>query len=697
MNINTLNHFSKYLFCTAISLLLLTAGCSGESGSNKDNKESVENTNSNSELTNSNRESNQSEPAETLDTPEPSADKAPGPYIYTRDETYPNVVRLPLTYFVSSTGKKIGVKATLPADESGKPIDGVFPTILVQTAYNMSLLSFLQPMGALLAGPDPYFVKRGYAMVSVDVYGTGVSEGGWELISEEEQEAYAEAVDWVLQQPWSNSKVATSGTSYMGISALVAAQRRPDAVKAVFAVNPMGDAQRGTVNIGGLVNGLFMERWMTITQTLGTQNVLAGLLNPSHMNQIMSSTREHVAHIDNYYIPLINDALEGADYIRYDGDFWRTRSPLEGMDKIKAPTFVTGALYDIFQRDEPLIYETLKNNNVDARLAIFEGSHISSLTMNMAFNDTLPNFNHLILQWFDKHVMGIDSGIENIPEVTQYVKNYRPKSGDYFITTTDWPHPLAEPERWYLRGDMSLSVDLPLESETNQTMDSFDDFAGISLGKSSNGKFLQFAVDIKDGSDCSVSHSKWGLGSPLPILDPPCYDNHKDLEEDALNYESAPMDEDYFINGPIQADLWIATTAKDAVLSVRVGEVSPNGNRVKPITNGLLLASASTVDTTRSRYLNGEMIQPYHYFTKKKETEIVPGEAVKVQVEIFPTSALIRKGHRLRISISPSNQSQGLLNYAQREDVQGGVTTIYNSPEYPSSVVLPIVPNSALN
>ncbi len=76
---------------------------------------------------------------------------------------------------------------------------------------------------------------------------------------------------------------------------------------------------------------------------------------------------------------------------------------------------------------------------------------------------------------------------------------------------------------------------------------------------------------------------------------------------------------------------------------------------------------------------------------------LVPGDVVKMQIEVFPTSALIRKGNKLRVSISPSNQAQGLLNLQRRELTKDGVTTIHTSPEYPSSVVVLKVPNSELN
>lgn len=74
-----------------------------------------------------------------------------------------------------------------------------------------------------------------------------------------------------------------------------------------------------------------------------------------------------------------------------------------------------------------------------------------------------------------------------------------------------------------------------------------------------------------------------------------------------------------------------------------------------------------------------------------------PDEVVKVSVEIFPTSVMIREGSKLRISISPSNQAQGVLNLVQRENVKGGVTTLHHSVDYPSSLVLLNVPMSVLS
>lgn len=677
------------IFFFTIILVSTISGCSGKSSQGQSTGQ-----------TDKAQTPTENEENDSSDDPDDDTDDNAGveKNIYTRDEDYPKIITLPVEYFVASNGKKIAVSVSLPATEQGSIPNESFPAILVQTGYNMSLVSPISILGqgTLIGGADPYFIKRGYAMVTVDVLGTGISEGGWELLGQEEQNGYGDTIDWILQQTWSNGDIATSGASYMAITALFSAQQRPDAVKAVFAIVPLGDAQRGIVGTGGLINGVFMKTWMSLTQLLGTQNTLAKLLHPQHGHQIDQSTLEHIDHIDSYYLPLVDDALNGAPYIRYDGDFWRTRSPIENIDKITAPTFITGALHDIFQRDAPLLYEALEQN-VDSRLAIYDSDHIMNILQASNGNDSLSPLMSLLLQWFDKHVKGIDSHTEDIPLVTQFVKNYKPKGSDSFSTTTAWPHPLATAERWYLHGDMSLSQIPPAVAEETQNMQT-PGFTEIEIGKSKGGEFLMFSVTPVDGTRCSISYRQWTLGGAgLALFPEECLFDNKDLELNALNYETELMQEDYYINGPIQADIWIESSANEAVLSVRIDEVSPDGDTVTPLTNGLLAATSRAVNTELSRYLDDQMIQPYHYFTEETTSAINPGEVIKMQVEIFPTSAIIRKGHRLRVSISPSNQAQGVMNYVQQDNSINGVTTIHNSPEHPSSIVLPIVPVSSLN
>jgi putative CocE/NonD family hydrolase len=60
--------------------------------------------------------------------------------------------------------------------------------------------------------PDPErFVPDGYALVRVDVRGTGRSPGFMELLSRRETLDYNQCIEWAAAQPWSSGKVGLSG------------------------------------------------------------------------------------------------------------------------------------------------------------------------------------------------------------------------------------------------------------------------------------------------------------------------------------------------------------------------------------------------------------------------------------------------------------------------------------------------------
>ena len=155
------------------------------------------------------------------------------------------------------------------------------------------------------------------------------------------------------------------------------------------------------------------------------------------------------------------------------------------------------------------------------------------------------------------------------------------------------------------------------------------------------------------------------------------------------------MPADTVLNGPIEADVWIATTALDAGVSVRIDDVDAAGN-VTPLTDGLQTASLRAVDASRSRTMNGLMIQPWHPFTPSSVQPLVPGVPVLVPVEVFPTSALIAKGHKLRVAIGASNLPQGVPPLPTLLNSLVGVLTVYSDAAHPSKVVLPVVPATAL-
>lgn len=585
---------------------------------------------------------------------------APAWTAYDPPAEFAGIARQPVQFITMRDGVKLAAYVTLPADADGNPAPGPFPVVLVQTPYNGVVGGYVDGLG----GADPYIVRHGYATVVVDVRGTGQSEGVWEAFGEAEQADYAEVTEWAATRAFSNGRIGLYGVSYLGITTVLTAAQNHPAVKAAFPIVPIGDGYRDIVFTGGQVNPTFIPLWLGLITALGVTNPTA-LTDPANGGPIVI---EHLLNAAlRFQAPLVLGALAGNPETAYDGPFWQTRSPLEVLDRVRVPTFVVGGNRDLFQRSEPMSYEVLKRN-VPARLLMGPWTHLDAAFGAGLPRDGVPLLNQIQLRWFDQYVKGLAVGAETIPNVTQWVYG-----AERYVTASDWPHPQARAARYYLQGGRRL---LSTEAPTGDAP-------------------VERVLQVPIGGLCSASTVQWTAGAAgyLPL---PCFENSNASDRLAVVYETAPLAEPMVINGPIQADIWMETTAQDAGLSIRVSDVDARGV-ARTLTNGLQTASFRAVDASRSRTLDGQMIQPWHPYTQASAQALPRGEPVRVPVEVFQTSAMIAAGHRLRISVSASNLPQGVPPVPTLLQSLAGILSIHSDAEHPSSVVLPLVPVSALN
>lgn len=580
---------------------------------------------------------------------------------YERAPTHTHAVSLPSQIIELSDGTKLFAKVALPGYEAGQPAPGNFPVVLTQTSYNTSVGQFVPEVG----GVNEFLVQRGYAHVVVDVRGTGNSGGNWEAFGEREQSDYLEVVEWVTEQSWAQPSIGLEGISYLGITSILTSQHNHPAVKASFPIVPIGDGYRDIVFTGGNVNATFIPSWMALVTGLGLLPVELLANDPA---AFFTAVPERLTGaLLDFQVPTILKALLGEPETVYDDDFWRIRSPIEGVDKINVPTFVVGGLFDLFQRSEPLWYERL-SGRVPTKLLIGPWTHIAAAGIpdNGLPADGVPDLDTLRLQWFDEYVMGLDTRVTEQPNVTQYVLGL-----DSYQTATHWPHPELRAERFYLGAENTLSKQPSGNEETYQT-----------LQQPLNGL-------------CSFSTTQWtaGLTGQIPLA---CLEDNRFSELAALKFELEAPEDGLYLNGPMQADLWVSTTAADVQISVRLDLVNPDGT-TRPLSNGLQTASLHSVDESRSRFVNGEMLQPWHSFEAGERSVMRPGEVRKVSVEIFPSSAFVEQGSSLRVSVNTSNIAQGVPPVlTSLIPSLGGVMSLHTGPDTPSSIVLPVVPVSAL-
>jgi len=116
-------------------------------------------------------------------------------------------------------GVRLAVDVHLPAP---LPEDQRVPAILVQDRY-WRAMALRAPLKWLVQAEDlnfdyrsyrPFIVRQGFALVHIDVRGTGASFGSWPYPWHPEtlQDSY-EVVEWIVSQPWSNGCVGGCGIS----------------------------------------------------------------------------------------------------------------------------------------------------------------------------------------------------------------------------------------------------------------------------------------------------------------------------------------------------------------------------------------------------------------------------------------------------------------------------------------------------
>jgi predicted acyl esterase len=139
--------------------------------------------------------------------------------------------------------------------------------------------------------------------------------------------------------------------------------------------------------------------------------------------------------------------------------------------------------------------------------------------------------------------------------------------------------------------------------------------------------------------------------------------------------------------GTSMARLFVSTTRSDAFITARLEDVAPDGTST-PLSSGWQLLSLRKVDPRHSSYANGLMVQPFHPDTRASVLPVVAGNVYELDVEIFPTSAVIPAGHVLRLALQTADAPHASPPVPQAANEAGGMVTLYADPKHPSALVL---------
>ncbi|MDQ6747478.1 MAG: CocE/NonD family hydrolase [Candidatus Dormibacteraeota bacterium] len=580
-----------------------------------------------------------------------------------RPATYAGVAIESNVPIVMSDGTHLMADVHHPADAAGVAAPGRLPVIVSLTAYNK------QSVGPNFA--DDYLVKRGYVQVIVDARGTGSSAGQWQSFSYREQQDGYEIVQWAASpdRPWSDGRVGMHGASYGGISQVFTAELQPPALRSIFPVVPAGDVYRDIVFNGGQLDGEFMPFWLGAVSVANM--VPTPPTTPAQDIAALQVELSHASAASSFQAAVVQNALAGGDKA-YDGPFYRERSPLERIDRVRVPTFVTGGWNDFFQRSEPELYRRLRANGVPTRLLMGPWYHLSPFlsTTSGLPAEGVPAPDELELRWDDHYVRDVaDPGLASTPEVTYHELN----SG--WTTAPQWPPPGLAWQPYYPGSPASVGSPGALSS-TPPT--------GTGTPDTLPWTYLAGA--------CSRSAVQWSMGATAAAGPDPCGIDNRTTDALGLAYDipvTAPM----HIEGPMSAHLFVESN-QDTNVTVRVEDVAPDGSSLQ-VSAGYLMISERALDPSRSVTVQtasgGFVVRPYQYYSQATQVPVSAGQVVDMWVEIYNSAALVPAGHRLRMSVQTADSPHLLPNAVQAPHTAGAVLHLFHDRAHPSALVLPVI------
>jgi hypothetical protein len=534
--------------------------------------------------------------------------------------------------------------ARLKADVFRPHDGGKFPALLNLGPYQKGKLWIPPPTLEEKPNPDmnwetvnpQWWVPRGYAAVRVDGRGSGKSPGQCEPWSLAEAIDFYDAIEWAAALPWCNGKVGLSGISYYAINQWFVANLQPPSLKAIMPWEGFADIYRDALYHGGILS-VFMTNWFT-----------AHLMH--HAVGRASQLWPDGWQTNTLWFWLHNNLDSGA-----------LRGAQAQWDRITVPMFTVGnwsgmALH-LRGNTEAYMLAASKHK----KLRIHAGTHVHPFYTEESRRDQL--------RFFEYWLKDIDNGVMDEPPVKLAIRQGH--------DAVEW----REEQEWPL-------------ARTQWTRFYFD-VAGIAPGQElRTGKLVP--ENPTKASSCSYPATSLGsMGSTSAASSQVMGGGIKPGM--GVAFETPPLAADTEITGPLMAVIQVSSETEDMDLFLTLRNIDATGNEVLetgqqgtpvPVAKGWLRVSHRELDPELSL-----PYRPYHRHTRR--LFLKPGEIVEVQVEIWPTSMVFKKGHRIRLDVQPRDGvgSQSYMHY--HADYNTGTNTIYAGGEYQSFLLLPVIPAKA--
>jgi putative CocE/NonD family hydrolase len=497
----------------------------------------------------------------------------------------------------------------------------------------------------------------GYASVIIDERGTGASSGTWPYAwSQESMADFAEVVDWVVQQDWSNGKVGSWGGSYLGMTAQLLPTTQHPAVRVIVPTFTQYDLYTDIVFPGGIFNDWFMRVWsegvLAMDRNEGDSHVRR-VDEDSDGSLLAAAIAEHSDNGDMYLGSSVATYRDEMTPLGITVDDISAHTRRDALEQSNVAIYHWGSWMDHGTAQAVISrFLTLSNPQQAVIGAWVHGGFQHASPYRPLGEGAEPPEG---IQWLETRNFMSRYLKDDGEPIMEKVLYYYTLGAEEWRSTNVWPLEGTTTERWHFNAGSVLSTSVP---------------------NGSDGRDV-YAVDF---TATSGGQTRWHTAQDgVPVV----YPDRRNEDAKLLTYTSEPLAEDTEITGHPVVTLYVSSTHTDGAFYAYLEDIDPSG-RVTYVTEGQLRALHRKVSDEAPPY---ETLVPYHTFEQADGEPLVPGEVTTVTFGLHPTSVLIRAGHRIRIAIA--GHDNGL--FARIPADGDPVVTVERNAVYASMIELPVV------
>jgi putative CocE/NonD family hydrolase len=473
------------------------------------------------------------------------------------------------------------------------------PTILVRIPFSKTPLNTLF---ATVVGR--FWAERGYTVVIQGTRGRYESGGRHNPLVDERRDGL-DTLAWLRTQPWFDGRLGMWGGSAFGHTQWAISDQLPsDATgrSALIIQIASTDFHRMFYPGGAfsLESALF---WAVRSRGVEDQWPSPDQLQRGFLGTpLIEADDRAVGDIRFFDDWVVHSASDG---------YWES---IDGRDRaltLKAPVLLMAGWLDPFLPGQLSDFVRIRQHAKPdvasgTRLVIGPWGHAETVnlpgaaaTRNYRIESLAPS-----IPWFDRHLRPDLIGNSDDAPVRLYVMG-----ANVWRDEQEWPLARAEEIAWYL------------------------DSRGHANSNAGDGRLSRDEPAADSPADVFISNP----ASPVPTSGGPMLggssivaQNDIEARPDVLVYTSAPLEADMEITGPVSAVLFVAATTPTADVTAKLVDVHPDGVAYN-VSDGIRRSA-------------------YH-----AQPDVSTPAATEITVDLWPTSMVFRRGHRVRLEVAGAN------------------------------------------